>query len=96
MRRAFGAVGAIIAAAVVIERVRALNSSDGIQRNLTRLRKGSGDSSQQGPEAYCLSCKCRRQIDNPQTLLMKNGRSGTRGSCPVCGKGLFLAGSKAA
>lgn len=82
MRRGVAAVGAVLVAGLIIERIRAGTAPDGQH----------GDR----PEAYCLTCKTRRQIHNPQAQLMKNLRTGVKGSCPVCGRGLFSVGSKAA
>ena len=82
MVRAAGAIGAIIAAGMVIERIRAQATPD------------MGHTHR--PEAYCLHCRARHQIDKPQTVTMRNGGTGTKGWCPACGKGLFSVGSKAA
>lgn len=39
-------------------------------------------------EAYCVKCKTKREIVNPQTNTTATGRSMTRGTCKVCGGGL--------
>ncbi|MCL4325629.1 MAG: DUF5679 domain-containing protein [Candidatus Thermoplasmatota archaeon] len=36
-------------------------------------------------EAYCVKCKKKVDIKNPQKVTMKNGRPATRGTCPSCG-----------
>ncbi|MGC8581233.1 MAG: DUF5679 domain-containing protein [Thermoplasmata archaeon] len=36
-------------------------------------------------EAYCVKCKKKVQIKDPQNITMKNGRPAVRGKCPVCG-----------
>lgn len=46
-------------------------------------------------EAYCVKCREKREIKDPQEVTMKNGRPALKGTCPVCGTGLFrLLGSK--
>jgi cold shock CspA family protein len=34
--------------------------------------------------AYCLKCRAKREIKDPKTITMKNGRPATQGTCPVC------------
>jgi hypothetical protein len=36
-------------------------------------------------EAYCVKCKTKREIKDPQEVTMKNGRPAIRGTCKVCG-----------
>ena len=36
-------------------------------------------------EGYCLKCRATRQISNPVSVTLKNGRPATQGKCPVCG-----------
>jgi len=36
-------------------------------------------------EIYCVKCRDRRKIRNPDTVTLANGRPAYRGSCPVCG-----------
>jgi hypothetical protein len=38
---------------------------------------------------YCVKCKETREIKNPIRVTMKNGREAMKGSCPVCGTGMF-------
>jgi DNA topoisomerase-1 len=42
--------------------------------------------------AHCLKCKTRREIAAPQPVYDSSGKPGTRGTCPVCGSGLFKTG----
>jgi DNA topoisomerase-1 len=44
-------------------------------------------------EAYCLKCKTKREISNPQAIFNKNGSPATRGTCPVCGTAIFRMGN---
>ncbi len=43
-------------------------------------------------EAYCVKCKAKRPIQNPQPVFTKSGAPATRGTCPVCGGTLFRMG----
>ena len=43
-------------------------------------------------EAYCMKCKTKRRILNPTEVTMKNGRIAVRGTCEVCGTGLYRIG----
>jgi uncharacterized Zn finger protein (UPF0148 family) len=46
----------------------------------------------QGPkmvEAYCVKCRSKREIQNPQEITLKNGRKAIKGVCPVCGTTLY-------
>jgi len=43
-------------------------------------------------EAYCVKCKTKRRMLNPTEVTMKNGRIAVRGTCEVCGTGLYRIG----
>ncbi len=43
-------------------------------------------------EAYCFKCRAMREISNPESVTLKNGRPANRGMCPVCGTKLFRIG----
>ncbi len=40
-------------------------------------------------EAYCVKCKTKRIIKNPEETTMKNGRPAIKGICSVCGCKVF-------
>jgi len=44
-------------------------------------------------QAYCIKCKTKRPIVNPQAVFTAAGTPGTKGICGVCGTGLFLIGN---
>ncbi len=44
-------------------------------------------------EAYCVKCKTKREIANPQAVFTARGAPGVRGTCPVCGTTLFRMGA---
>lgn len=35
--------------------------------------------------AYCVKCRKKVEIQDPQAVVMKNGRRATKGTCPDCG-----------
>jgi len=43
-------------------------------------------------ETYCLKCKVKRPIENPEATFTKTGSPATRGTCPVCGSKLYRMG----
>jgi hypothetical protein len=45
-------------------------------------------------EAYCVKCRAKKQIANPQPVTMKNGKPAIQGNCPDCGTKLFRIGEK--
>ena len=40
-------------------------------------------------QAYCVKCRKKQTMAQPQTVTMKNGKPATRGACPVCGTTMF-------
>ena len=47
-------------------------------------------------EGYCLKCKEKRPMLNPQAEWAANGSPATRGTCSVCGTNMYLRGMTAA
>jgi hypothetical protein len=39
--------------------------------------------------AYCVKCKQKRDMVDPQKVTMANGRPAMKGKCAVCGTTLF-------
>ena len=44
------------------------------------------------PEAYCVKCKMKVEMKDPQKVTMKNGKPATQGICPKCGTKIFKIG----
>ncbi len=44
-------------------------------------------------QAYCVKCKTKRDLLNPQAVYTASGIPGTSGTCPVCGTKLFRMGA---
>ncbi len=47
-------------------------------------------------QAYCMKCRSKREMGNPQAVYTKTGTPGTRGQCRECGTKLFRMGVTAA
>jgi len=43
-------------------------------------------------EAYCVRCRQKRPLADPEAIFTKTGTPATRGKCPVCGTRLFRMG----
>jgi DNA topoisomerase-1 len=43
-------------------------------------------------EAYCMKCKAKREIIEPQATFNKSGAPVTRGTCPICSTALYRTG----
>ena len=44
-------------------------------------------------EAYCVKCKAKRVMQDPQPVFTDNGTPATRGKCPECGTTMFRMGA---
>ncbi len=44
-------------------------------------------------EAYCVKCKTKREINEPQAVYTEKGVPATRGVCPVCGTTMYRMGN---
>ena len=40
-------------------------------------------------KGYCVKCKAKREIKNPEKVTMKNKRNAIKGCCPECGTGMY-------
>jgi len=43
-------------------------------------------------EAYCVKCKEKHGVKNPELVTMKNGKSAVRGTCDKCGTKVYKIG----
>lgn len=44
-------------------------------------------------EAYCVKCKAKREMKDPQQVTMKNGKPATTGICTACGTKMYKIGA---
>ena len=42
--------------------------------------------------AYCVKCRTKREIKDPEEVTLKNGRPAVKGTCPECGTKMFRIG----
>ncbi len=42
--------------------------------------------------AYCVKCRAKREMKDPKSITMKNGKPATQGVCPTCGTKMFRIG----
>ena len=43
-------------------------------------------------KAYCVKCKAKREVQDPQAVFTKSGTPAVKGVCPVCGTKLYRMG----
>ena len=43
-------------------------------------------------EAYCVKCRKKQEIMDPEETKLKNGRPAVKGKCPVCNTNVFRIG----
>jgi len=43
-------------------------------------------------QMYCVKCRAKRDCDNAVEVTMKNGKPAYKGTCPVCGTGMYKIG----
>ena len=67
-------------------------------KKLDDIEKKLGHTSTETPtespsiEAYCVKCKTKRKIKNPEETIMKNGRPAVKGTCSTCNCKVFRIG----
>lgn len=42
---------------------------------------------------YCVKCRAKKEVANPQKVTMKNGKPAMKGKCPDCGTGMYRIGT---
>lgn len=45
---------------------------------------------------YCVKCRSKVEIKDPQEITMKNGKPATKGSCPDCSTTVMCIGKSKA
>ena len=43
-------------------------------------------------EAYCVKCRAKKEMKGAKSIVMKNKRPATSGTCPTCGTKMFKIG----
>ena len=68
------------------------DSFAGRQTSCSSARRNHKDGVHLAVTGYCLRCKEKREIKDPQAITMKNGKPATTGTCPVCGTKIYKIG----
>jgi len=42
---------------------------------------------------YCVKCRAKKEVANPEKVTMKNGKPAMKGKCPTCGTGMYRIGT---
>ena len=42
---------------------------------------------------YCVKCRAKKEVSNPERVTMKNGKPAMKGTCPTCGTKMFRIGA---
>ncbi|MDO8551254.1 MAG: DUF5679 domain-containing protein [bacterium] len=42
---------------------------------------------------YCVKCRAKKDVQNPQRVTMKNGKPASQANCPDCGTKMFRIGN---
>ncbi len=42
---------------------------------------------------YCVKCRAKKEVDNPEKVTMKNGKPAMKAKCPDCGTGMYKIGA---
>ena len=40
-------------------------------------------------QAYCMTCRVKREMRNPRTIKTENGKPALQGACPKCGTKMY-------
>ena len=43
-------------------------------------------------QAYCVKCRAKKEMKDPKSITMKNGKPATQGVCPSCGTKMLRIG----
>ena len=41
---------------------------------------------------YCVKCRAKKEVSNPEPVTMKNGKPAVKATCPDCGTKMFRIG----
>jgi hypothetical protein len=45
-------------------------------------------------DMYCVKCRQKRAANNAEKVTMKNGKPAMKGTCSVCGTGMYKIGAQ--
>lgn len=44
-------------------------------------------------QMYCVKCRQKRDANNVQSVVMKNGKQAAKGTCSACSTGMYKIGA---
>lgn len=44
-------------------------------------------------QMYCVKCRAKKEVTDPEKVTMKNGKPALKGKCPDCGTGMYKIGA---
>lgn len=50
------------------------------------LQQQQQDSNEEEPKAFCVKCKTKHIMENPEKIILKNGKAALKGICQNCKK----------
>jgi hypothetical protein len=60
--------------------------------NVVGSYKLNGKKEGKEMQAYCVKCRAKKEMKDPKSITMKNGKPATQGTCPTCGTKMFRIG----
>lgn len=63
-----------------------------IRKLLILPLEGTCMSVQKTVTAYCVKCREKREMKDPEVVTLKNGKPACKGICPTCGTKMFRIG----
>lgn len=42
---------------------------------------------------YCVKCREKKEVENPEKVTMKNGKPALKAKCPTCDTGMYKIGA---
>jgi len=93
LEKEIGKIEAIDIEHEIIQTLRKQNQKlDDIENKLYKVDSEKSIESISPIIAYCVKCKRKQSINQPQETTMKNGRSAIKGKCSVCNCNVFRIG----
>jgi hypothetical protein len=63
-----------------------------MHKSFIELSLVDGMSGQETVQAYCVKCRQKRDMLNPEVVTLKNGKPARKGKCTSCGTNMFRIG----
>lgn len=63
-----------------------------MHKSFIELSSVDGMSEQEVVQAYCVKCRQKRDMKDPELVTLKNGKPARKGKCGTCGTNMFRIG----